>query len=127
MRTNWRQAAVLATVTVLLWATPTASQTGSRQERQSLRQHTREQPPDYRADCGTVIEGSKVTAYCHNPYPAADRVQLHVECARWWDVDADSVPVELRPAGYAELTQRCWKEIRAAWISHRPQRAAAGT
>ncbi|MFD0428696.1 hypothetical protein ACFQ60_14535 [Streptomyces zhihengii] len=80
--------------------------------------------PVYRADCRTEIDGSTVTAYCHNPNPGADRVRLHVECDRWWDVDADTAAVDLFPAGYAELTQRCWKEIRAVWVSHQPPRAA---
>ncbi|MGA5425034.1 hypothetical protein [Streptomyces lavendulocolor] len=74
----------------------------------------------YVASCRTSVEGSRVTAYCHNPNPGADRVQLHVECARWWDIDSDSAPVEVGPTAYAELTQRCWKEVDEAWISHRP-------
>ncbi|MER7831220.1 hypothetical protein [Streptomyces sp. NPDC095602] len=72
------------------------------------------------ASCRTEVEGSAVTAYCHNPYPRTDRVRLHVECARWWDVDADSAPVEVPPTAYVELGERCWKEVRAAWISHDP-------
>ncbi|MEU9984037.1 hypothetical protein [Streptomyces sp. NPDC050856] len=74
----------------------------------------------YTASCRTSVEGSRVTAYCHNPYPRTDRVQLHVECDRWWDVDSDSAPVDVRPTAYAELTQRCWKEVRTAWVSHLP-------
>ncbi|ORT57492.1 hypothetical protein BKD26_22860 [Streptomyces sp. CB03238] len=74
----------------------------------------------YVASCRTSVEGSRVTAYCHNPYPATDRVQLHVECARWWDIDSDSAPVDIGPTAYAELTQRCWKEVDDAWISHQP-------
>ncbi|MFD3354715.1 hypothetical protein [Streptomyces fradiae] len=77
------------------------------------------------ATCRTVTEGSRVTAYCHNPYPRTDRVSLHVECARWWDVDADSAPVEVPPTAYVELTERCWKEVAAAWISHAPAPAPA--
>ncbi|GAA4925267.1 hypothetical protein ACFPM3_30765 [Streptomyces coeruleoprunus] len=72
------------------------------------------------ASCRTTIEGSQVTAHCHNPYPRTDRVQLHVECDRWWDVDADSRPVDIGPTAYAELTERCWKEVRSAWLSHQP-------
>lgn len=72
------------------------------------------------ASCRTEVEGSRVTAYCHNPYPRIDRVRLHVECARWWDVDADSAPVEVPATAYVELTERCWKEVRAAWVSHDP-------
>ncbi|MER5932203.1 hypothetical protein [Streptomyces sp. NPDC002054] len=70
------------------------------------------------ADCDTGIQGSTVTAVCHNPFPETDLVRLHVECDRWWDVDGDSAPVAVRPAGRVELTGRCWKEVRAAWVSH---------
>ncbi|MFF8828759.1 hypothetical protein [Streptomyces sp. NPDC015131] len=75
------------------------------------------------ASCRTDIEGSRVTAFCHNPYPGVDRVRLHVECARWWDIDTDSAPVEVGPTAYVELTQRCWKEVGNAWISHQPEPA----
>ncbi len=60
-----------------------------------------------------------MTAYCHNPYPAVDRVSLHVECARWWDVDGDSSPVAVGPAQTVRLDGRCWKEVDRAWIGHR--------
>lgn len=73
----------------------------------------------YRAHCGLVIEGSRANASCHNPYPAADRLQLHIECERWWDIDADGAPAVLEPAGYVQLSGRCWKEIGKAWVSHR--------
>lgn len=76
------------------------------------------EPDPFGASCRTTIEGSSVTAFCHNPYPGTDRVQLHVECARWWDVDSDSAPAEAGPAGYVRLTGRCWKEVGSAWISH---------
>ncbi|MFJ5139534.1 hypothetical protein [Streptomyces sp. NPDC088707] len=79
-----------------------------------------EEPEDFGASCSTVVRGSTVTAHCHNPYPRADRVRLHVECERWWDIDSDSAPVEVGPADYGELTGRCWKEVRSAWITHQP-------
>jgi hypothetical protein len=68
--------------------------------------------------CWTTIRGSRVVAYCHNPYVETDRVRLHVECARWWDVDTDSAPEEAGPAMTVRLTGRCWKEVRTVWISH---------
>ncbi|MBT2395048.1 hypothetical protein [Streptomyces sp. ISL-100] len=68
--------------------------------------------------CRTTVEGSRVVAYCHNPYPESDLVQLHTECERWWDIDADGSPVEVGPAQTVRLTDRCWKEVRAAWVSH---------
>ncbi|WP_338777068.1 hypothetical protein [Streptomyces sp. DG1A-41] len=71
------------------------------------------------AECRTRVTGSRVTAYCHNPYPEADRVSLHIECARWWDIDTDSSPVEAGPAQTVRLTGRCWKEVGEVWISHR--------
>ncbi|MEU8843907.1 hypothetical protein AB0D97_33130 [Streptomyces roseus] len=70
------------------------------------------------ADCDTVIEGSLATATCQNGYPETDLLRLHVECDRWWDVDTDSAAVSLAPAGRTELTGRCWKEVRAAWVTH---------
>ncbi|QDY76115.1 hypothetical protein FQU76_05775 [Streptomyces qinzhouensis] len=79
-----------------------------------------QEPRTYEADCRTEIAGSRVTAYCHNPYPVTDRVRLHVECDRWWDVDADGTPSDIGPAGYVELTDRCWKEVRAVWVTHQP-------
>lgn len=73
------------------------------------------------ADCDTRIDGSQVTAYCHNGYPGTDLVRLHVECDRWWDVDGDGAAVAVGPAGRAELVGRCWKEVRSAWVSHERQ------
>lgn len=70
------------------------------------------------ADCDTAIAGSQVTAYCHNRYPETDLVRLHVECDRWWDLDGDAAAVPVGPAGRVELTARCWKEVRSAWVSH---------
>ncbi|MFC9594151.1 hypothetical protein [Streptomyces sp. NPDC056944] len=78
------------------------------------------EPEDFGASCRTVVEGSRVTAHCSNPYPRTDRIRLHVECDRWWDVDSDSAPVEVGPADYAQVTGRCWKEVRSAWVTHQP-------
>jgi hypothetical protein len=75
-------------------------------------------PDLFGAACRTAVRGSHVEAYCHNPYVDTDRVRLHVECARWWDIDTDSAPVDAGPAMTVRLTGRCWKEIRTAWISH---------
>ena len=44
-------------------------------------------PQLFGADCRTAVHGSHVIAYCHNPYPGTDRVSLHIECDRWWDID----------------------------------------
>ncbi|MDX3538214.1 hypothetical protein PV721_28485 [Streptomyces sp. MB09-01] len=70
------------------------------------------------ADCDTTIEGSQVTANCHNAYPETDLLRLHVECDRWWDLDGDGAAVAVGPAGRVELIGRCWKEVRSAWVSH---------
>lgn len=59
-----------------------------------------------------------MTASCHNSYPETDLVRLHVECDRWWDLDGDGAAVAIGPAGRVELTSRCWKEVRSAWVSH---------
>ncbi|MFE5659731.1 hypothetical protein [Streptomyces sp. NPDC056517] len=79
-----------------------------------------EEPENFGASCRTVVQGSTVTAHCQNPYPRTDRVRLHVECERWWDIDSDSAPVEVGPADYGKITGRCWKEVRSAWITHQP-------
>ncbi|MEV7564490.1 hypothetical protein [Streptomyces tanashiensis] len=79
-----------------------------------------EGPENFGASCRTDVEGSRVTAHCSNPYPRTDRIRLHVECDRWWDVDSDSAPVEVGPADYVQVTGRCWKEVRSAWITHQP-------
>lgn len=73
------------------------------------------------ADCDTEINGSQVVAFCHNGYPQTDLVRLHVECDRWWDVDGDAAAVAVGPAGRVELSGRCWKEVRSAWVSHQRQ------
>ncbi|MEV6409546.1 hypothetical protein ACIP6Q_33650 [Streptomyces bobili] len=70
------------------------------------------------AECRISVEGSRVTAYCHNPDAATDRVRLHIECARWWDLDTDGAPADVGPAVTVRLTGRCWKEVGAAWVSH---------
>ncbi|TQK43662.1 hypothetical protein FBY35_5134 [Streptomyces sp. SLBN-118] len=124
MRTTWRSALVPATVTVLVCAAPAAV---SQQHREEPEHRPQSPPRTYQADCRTVIEGSRATAYCHNPYPSTDRVRLHVECERWWDIDADSAPVDVGPADYAELTDRCWKEIGEVWVSHQPVGDSPGT
>ncbi|MFJ2937849.1 hypothetical protein ACIO8G_34390 [Streptomyces sp. NPDC087219] len=79
-----------------------------------------EEPENFGASCRTVVQGSTVTAHCQNPYPRTDRIRLHVECERWWDIDSDSAPVEVGPADYGTITGRCWKEVRSAWITHQP-------
>ncbi|MER5769942.1 hypothetical protein [Streptomyces sp. NPDC001985] len=113
MRMIRSSAPVLAAVTLLLWATPQAL---------SQEPGARPGPPParYEADCRTEIDGSWAIAHCHNPYPVTDRVRLHIECERWWDIDVDTAPAELGAAGYVTVTDRCWKEIRAVWVSHQP-------
>nr|WP_107441151.1 hypothetical protein [Streptomyces jeddahensis] len=75
-------------------------------------------PEAFGAECRTSIDGSHVTVYCHNPYPETDRVRLHIECDRWWDLDSDGAPVAAEPAMTVRLTGRCWKEVRSVWVSH---------
>lgn len=70
------------------------------------------------AECRTVVRGSQALAHCHNPYVDTDRVRLHVECARWWDLDTDSAPADAGPAETVRLSGRCWKEVAAVWVSH---------
>ncbi|MGW5689564.1 hypothetical protein ACWEWX_00945 [Streptomyces asiaticus] len=107
MRTTRRVAAavlLVATVGLIIAASNSAAQ---------------ERPGPRQAACSTTVRGSHATANCFNPNPRVDRVQLHVECAHWWDPDMDARPVEVGPAQYVLLAERCWKEIRKAWVSHR--------
>ncbi|ARP73990.1 hypothetical protein LK07_07065 [Streptomyces pluripotens] len=75
-------------------------------------------PSPFGATCRAAVRGSHVVAYCHNPYADIDRVRLHVECTRWWDIDTDSAPVDAGPAMTVRLTGRCWEEVRTVWVSH---------
>lgn len=79
-------------------------------------------PSLFGAACRTVVRGSHVVAYCHNPYVDTDRVRLHIECARWWDIDTDSAPVDAGPAMTVRLTGRCWKDVESVWVSHQKAR-----
>ncbi|HCA88327.1 MAG TPA: hypothetical protein DEQ61_24400 [Streptomyces sp.] len=72
----------------------------------------------YEAVCRTEVTGSRATADCHNPYPVVDRVRLHIECDRWWDLDVDTGPVEVGPAQTVRLSAGCWMPVRAAWVTH---------
>ncbi|MFI6036691.1 hypothetical protein ACIBBD_21475 [Streptomyces sp. NPDC051315] len=76
-------------------------------------------PEPFGAECRVAVQGSHVVAHCHNPYADTDRVRLHIECARWWDLDTDGAPVDAGPAMTVRLTGRCWKEVATAWVSHR--------
>ncbi|MES9553363.1 hypothetical protein ABZ776_20030 [Streptomyces sp. NPDC007076] len=76
------------------------------------------------AECRTSIRGSRVVTYCHNPYPSTDRVQLHTECRRWWDIDADATPVDVGPGLTVRLDDRCWKEVGSVWVTHRVRDAS---
>ena len=84
------------------------------------RVHTGKPAPrqPFGAECRTTVRGSHVVAYCHNPYADTDRVRLHIECDRWWDLDTDGAPADADPARTVRLTGRCWKEVRSAWVSH---------
>ncbi|MGK5731358.1 hypothetical protein [Streptomyces sp. URMC 124] len=72
------------------------------------------------AECRTRVHGSHATAHCFNGNAGTDRVQLHVECVRWWDPDMDTAQAVVGPAGHVALSQRCWLGIRHAWVTHRP-------
>ncbi len=72
------------------------------------------------ATCHLAERGSAAVATCHNPDPDVTRVQLHVFCERWWDPATDAEPVTVGPAQWVTLTGRCWKEIRAMWVTQQP-------
>ncbi|WP_461085374.1 hypothetical protein [Streptomyces deserti] len=107
----------LASVTVAVALVPTLPYEALPHARVPAEERASEEP--FGAACRIRVTGSRVTAYCHNPYPETDRVSLHVECARWWDLDSDTSPVDAGPAQTVRLTGRCWKEVGSAWISHR--------
>lgn len=71
-----------------------------------------------KAECRTAVTGSTVSAHCYNAGPYADAVQLHIECARWWDPDVDGMRMRLDPAEGGELSDRCWFGVARAWVSH---------
>ncbi|WP_262061886.1 hypothetical protein [Streptomyces sp. STR69] len=75
-------------------------------------------PQLFGAACRTTVHGSHVIAYCHNPYPLTDRVALHIECDRWWDIDSDGTGIDAGPAQTVRLAGRCWEDVRAVWVSH---------
>ncbi|GGS25734.1 hypothetical protein GCM10010269_75460 [Streptomyces humidus] len=77
-----------------------------------------EHPEPFGAECRIEVSGSRVVARCHNPYADTDRVSLHIECERWWDVDTDGAPADVGPARSVRLAGRCWKEVGSAWVSH---------
>ncbi|MFJ3583654.1 hypothetical protein ACIPPS_15660 [Streptomyces sp. NPDC090127] len=121
MRVPHRRAAALASAAALLagFAVAAEVRAAPAPAEESPAPVTRDDE-NFGASCRTVVEGSRVTAHCQNPFPTTDSVRLHVECARWWDVDTDSAPVDVGPTAYAELTGRCWKEVRSAWLTHQP-------
>ncbi|MET9350516.1 hypothetical protein [Streptomyces termitum] len=122
MRALHRGFAACASVAALLTATAVAAEVHAAPpaEEAAVRAPGAGEPEDFGASCQTLVEGSRVTAHCRNPYPRTDRIRLHVECALWWDVDNDSAPVDVGPADYATVSGRCWKRVGAAWITHEP-------
>ncbi|MEU8542749.1 hypothetical protein AB0C52_22675 [Streptomyces sp. NPDC048717] len=100
--------------------------TGSAEEEERDGAGTSGTREDAGPSCRLLLRGSVVTAHCSNPDPYADRVRLHLECDRWWDVDSDSAPVDVEPADFAQVTGRCWKEVRWAWVTHEPVTAGPG-
>ncbi|MET9376710.1 hypothetical protein ABZX98_21605 [Streptomyces sp. NPDC002992] len=125
MRAPHRRAAALASAAALLAGLAVAAEVrAAPPPAEDPPPAVAQEPEDFGASCRTVVEGSRVTAYCHNPYPRTDRVRLHVECDRWWDVDTDSAPVEVGPTVYAQISGRCWKEVRSAWLTHEPAEPA---
>lgn len=118
-----RGIAPVALAAALLACLPYEATSHTRVE--SGRQHARVKtagaagrPDPFGAACHSGVFGSQVIGYCFNPYADADRVRMHIECERWWDIDSDGAPVEVGPAQTVRLTGRCWKEVRTVWFSH---------
>ncbi|WP_406150244.1 hypothetical protein [Streptomyces sp. NBC_01012] len=114
-RRTWALLAAAAVVAGLL--APVAVSAANRAGSGAAAPHVPDPEPSG-AECRTSVEGSRVVAYCHNPYPTTDHVRLHTECARWWDVDADGAAVAVRPGRTVRIEDRCWKEVESAWVSH---------
>ncbi|MFJ5214723.1 hypothetical protein ACIP98_08410 [Streptomyces sp. NPDC088354] len=71
-------------------------------------------------ECRTSVQGSEGVAVCFNPDPDVDHVQLHIECAQWWDPDVDGSQVPVGPAETVTLSDRCWEEISSVWVTRLP-------
>lgn len=110
--------AVVALALVLTLPSESAPHARVETEERHARVGTDDKPDPFGAACRSTVTGSQVIAHCFNPYAAVDRVRLHIECARWWDIDSDSASVETGPARTVRLTGRCWKEVRSVWFSH---------
>ncbi|MCQ4083372.1 hypothetical protein NGB36_22890 [Streptomyces sp. RB6PN25] len=67
--------------------------------------------------CYTATQGSTAAAACHNPDPEQVWLRLHIRCARWWDPSVDTAAATVGPAQTIVLSGRCWKEIRAVWVT----------
>ena len=78
---------------------------------------TAEAGPAVHPVCRTEVHGSTVSAACRNGTSRAARVQLHIECRRWWDIDVDAEPVALARGRSVRLADRCWAEVSEAWVS----------
>ncbi|MEV0441095.1 hypothetical protein AB0I84_30910 [Streptomyces spectabilis] len=122
---RWSPGAALAALALLITLPYDAVSYAAAQREQAQRAQDTAPGPrpaaadrPFGAECRSNVVGSHVVAYCHNPYPEADRLRLHIECDRWWDIDSDSRPVTAGPAMTVRLAGRCWKDVRSVWISH---------
>ncbi|UQA96204.1 hypothetical protein [Streptomyces halobius] len=70
--------------------------------------------------CRTKVVGSTGTASCFNPNGNNSKVQLHIECKRWYDPDVDTRGMVVGPAQHITLAGRCWQEIADLWVSDVP-------
>ncbi|WP_425835503.1 hypothetical protein [Streptomyces fractus] len=122
MRPHPRFTAALALLIALPYVAACASAQGATAEKGGHARVADKKREYFGADCRIDIDRSLVSAECHNPYPTVDRVALHIECDKWWDIDTDSRPKAVYPAETLRLDGRCWKNVRTAWVSH--QKAA---
>ncbi|MDX3732705.1 hypothetical protein [Streptomyces caniscabiei] len=110
--------AVVALVLVLTLPSESAPYARVETGKSPARVGADDRPDAFGAACRSTVTGSQVVGYCFNPHAAVDHVRLHIECARWWDIDSDSAAVEAGPARTVRLTGRCWKEVDSVWFSH---------
>ena len=107
------------TAVVLLVALPYDASSAPVEKPHHARVAAQQRPELFGADCRIAVDATRVTASCHNPYPAVDEVALHIECDPWWDIDVDTRPKPAGPAETVRMAGRCWKGVRTAWVTHR--------
>ncbi|MFI7388726.1 hypothetical protein [Streptomyces sp. NPDC049813] len=123
MLSSHRRTAPALAALALLLALPCDAASDTAGDHAHAPAHAREKKRElFGSACRVLVDGTRASAACTNPYPAVDRIALHIECDPWWDIDTDTAPAEVGPAGTVRLAGRCWKTVRTAWVSHQKVR-----